>query len=79
MLRKASLACGVVSSPLYVAILVLAPALWVNHSSASQTVSELFAIGAPSRPIVVPLLLTYDVLVVAFGLGGKGDTSPGRS
>ncbi len=42
------------------------------YSAAPQTVSELFAIGAPSRPLVVPLMLTYDVLVIAFGVGVVG-------
>jgi hypothetical protein len=69
MTRKVLLVCGILSSLLDVTILVLAPMLWEHYSSTSQTVSELFAIGAPSRPLVVPLLLTYDVLVIAFGLG----------
>src|SRR5687767_885542 len=69
MVRKVLLVCGIPSSLLYVAILVLAPMLWESYSSISQTVSELFAIDAPSRPLVVPLMLTYDVLAIAFGLG----------
>jgi len=39
------------------------------YSSTSQAVSEMFAIGAPSRPLVVPLFLAYGVLLAAFGLG----------
>ena len=69
MARKVLLVCGILSSVLYGAILVLAPTQWKHYDSASQTVSELFAIGAPSRPLVVPLLLAYDALVIAFGLG----------
>jgi Protein of unknown function (DUF998) len=71
-MRKAYLVCGILSSLLYVATVALAPMLWERYSSTSQTVSELFAIDAPSWPLVVPLLLTYDVLVIAFGLGVWG-------
>lgn len=69
MAQKVLLACGILSSLLYAATLVVAPMLWESYSSASQTVSELFAIGAPTRPLVVLLLLTYDLLVIAYGLG----------
>jgi hypothetical protein len=77
--RRVFLVCGILSSLLYVAILVVAPMLWVHYSSTSQTVSELFAIGAPSRSLVVPLLLTYDVLVIAFGLGVWGSAREKRA
>jgi hypothetical protein len=50
-----------------------------SYSSTHQTVSELFAIGAPSRPFVVPLFLTYDVLVIAFGLGVWGSAGRNRA
>jgi hypothetical protein len=79
MARKVLLVCGILSSLLYAATLVLAPMLWEGYSSASQPVSELFAIGAPSRPLVVPLLLTYDVLAIAFGLGVWGSAGEKRS
>jgi hypothetical protein len=69
MVRKILLGCGIVSSVLYVATVVLAPRRWEGYSSSSQTVSELFAINAPTKPLVVPLFLTYSVLVIAFGMG----------
>ena len=69
MARKASLICGIVSSLLYIATDVLGVVRWGGYSYTSQSISELMAIGAPSRPLVVPLFLTYDVLVIAFGLG----------
>ena len=34
-----------------------------------MTVSELSAIGAPSRPVVIPLLTAHGALVIPFGLG----------
>jgi hypothetical protein len=79
MTRKVLLVCGILSSLLYVATLVLAPMRWEDYSSTSQTVSELFAIGAPSRPLVVPHFLAYDVLVIATGLGVWGSAGRKRA
>src|SRR5688572_25331772 len=42
---------------------------WEEYSSASQTVSELSAIGAPTRPLWAALGAFYTVLVTAFGWG----------
>ena len=69
MVRKVLLVCGILSSLLYVVTVVLAPKQWEGYSSTSQTVSELIAINAPTSPLVVPLFLTYSVLVIAFGMG----------
>jgi hypothetical protein len=69
MVRKILLGCGIVSSVLYVATVVLAPGRWEGYSSSSQTVSELIAINAPTSGLVVPLFLTYSLLVIAFGMG----------
>jgi hypothetical protein len=59
MTRKILLVCGVLSSVLYVAMNVFVAMQWAGYSSASQTVSELSAIGAPTRPLWVPLGLVY--------------------
>ena len=69
MTRKILLICGIVSSLLYVAMNVFVPMQWEGYSSASQTVSELSAIGAPTRPLWVPLGVAYTLLVAAFGWG----------
>jgi hypothetical protein len=69
MVRKVLLFCGIVSSLFYVATTIVGAMLWEGYSSISQTVSELFAIGAPTRPLVVLLLIIYDLLLYAFGLG----------
>jgi uncharacterized protein DUF998 len=68
-LQKALLACGIAAPLLYAAMLIYVPTRWAAYSSASQTVSELSAIGAPTRALWVPLGLLYTVLLVAFGLG----------
>jgi pimeloyl-ACP methyl ester carboxylesterase len=69
MLRKALLACGIVSSLLYLAMNVFVPMQWDAYSSFSQTISELSAIDAPTRPLWVPLGIVYTLLVAAFGVG----------
>jgi hypothetical protein len=69
MLRKVLLVCGILSSLLYVGTDILAARLYEGYSYTGQTISELFAIGAPTRPLVVSLFLTRSVLQVAFGLG----------
>jgi hypothetical protein len=63
------LLCGLASSLLYVAMTVFVPLQWPAYSSSSQTISELSAIGAPTRPLWVPLGIVYTLLVAAFGVG----------
>jgi hypothetical protein len=69
MARKALLVCGILSSLLYVGTDILGAMRYEGYSYTSQTISELAAIGAPTRPLVDPLFLTYDVLLTAFGVG----------
>jgi Protein of unknown function (DUF998) len=67
--RNVLLYCGILSSLLYVGANVLGARRWRDYSLTSHTVSELSAIGAPSRPLVVPLLTAHGALVIPFGLG----------
>jgi hypothetical protein len=67
--RKVLLACGFLSALLYIATDIIGTIRFEGYSYTSQTVSELFAIDAPTRPLVVPLLTAYAILVYAFGLG----------
>jgi hypothetical protein len=53
MIRKILLVCGILSSLLYVAMNVLVAMEWEGYSSVSQTISELSAIGAPTRSLWV--------------------------
>jgi hypothetical protein len=69
MVRNLLFICGIVSSLLYIAMNVFIPMQWEAYNSASQTVSELSAIGAPTRPLWVPLGIAYTLLVAAFGWG----------
>ena len=59
---------GALSSLLYAGADVLAAMRYGGYGYASQTISELSAIGAPTRTLVVALALAYDVLVIGFGL-----------
>jgi hypothetical protein len=68
-LRDLWLACGPLSSLLYAAMTAFLPGRWPGYDSASQTISELSAVGAPTRPLWVVLAIVYTLLVVAFGWG----------
>lgn len=69
MVRKVLLICGILSSVLYIGTDILAVMRWEAYSYTSQSVSELMAIEAPTRPLVVSLFTMYNLLVIAFGFG----------
>lgn len=68
-LKKALLVCGLLSSLLYIGTDMLGTMRWEGYSQFSQTVSELIAIGAPTRTLVAVLFVLYSFLVYAFGAG----------
>jgi hypothetical protein len=68
-MRDTWLVCGVLSSLLYVAMNLIVSTQWPEYNAASQTVSELSAIGAPTRPLWVAMAMFYTLLVTAFGWG----------
>jgi hypothetical protein len=65
--RKALLTCGILAGVLYVAMTLLVGMLWDSYSTADQTISELSAIGTPTRPIWMVLGMIYAALMMAFG------------
>ncbi|HSO38659.1 MAG TPA: DUF998 domain-containing protein [Labilithrix sp.] len=68
--RKALLVCGALGSlDYFVAANIVGPLRWEGYSSLSRSVSELSAIGAPSRPVMVALFVLYGALTMAFGVG----------
>ena len=67
--HKMLLLCGILSSLLYAIMNLLTAMLYEGYSSVSQTVSELSAIDAPTRPLWVALAVIYALLVIAFGFG----------
>jgi len=69
MLRRALLACGVVGSILYTAIDIIAGVQYPGYSFTAQAISELFAIGAPTSGLVVPVFTLSSLLTLAFAMG----------
>ena len=69
MLKKVLLSCGILASILYGAMNIICALLYEGYSSFSQTVSELSAIDAPTRPLWFSLGLVYALLVTLFGWG----------
>lgn len=69
MTRKVLLICGMLSSLLYVAMNIFVPPQFEGYNSVSQTVSELSAIGAPTRAVWIPLGAVYTLLFTVFGFG----------
>jgi uncharacterized protein DUF998 len=65
--RKLLLTCGILAAVLYVAMTLFVGMLWEGYSAADQTVSELSAIGAPTRPLWMVLGTIYTALMITFG------------
>jgi hypothetical protein len=76
---NALLACGAVSSVLYVAADVTGSMRYPGYNYAAQAFSELLAIGSPVRPFMMMTAIFYNLLVIAFGvaviLAGEGRRS----
>jgi hypothetical protein len=69
MLPKVLLVCGILSSLMYAVMTVFIAMQWDDYNSASQTISELSAIDAPTRLLWVVPGAAYTLLVCAFGWG----------
>lgn len=69
-LTRVLLACGIAYGVTYVVLNdVVAAALLPGYDPLSQAVSELSAIGAPSRAFLVAMVPVWTGLLAAFGLG----------
>ena len=68
-MRKFLLVCGVLSSLFYIAINIIVALQYEGYDAFSQTVSELSAIGTPTRSLWVVLVTIYSILLLAFGWG----------
>lgn len=78
-IRKVVLICGVLSSILYISAYIIASLLWDSYSYTSYTVSELMAIEAPTRSLMVILFTLYNILVISYGLGILTEKSQKRN
>ncbi len=68
-MQRFLLFCGVASPLLYAFADAWTGLRWEAYSFRDQTISELGAIGAPSRPLFAALLVVVYALLLAFGLG----------
>jgi hypothetical protein len=68
-LRRVLLACGIVGAVLYPLSDIFAAMRYPGFSYRDQAVSELFAIGAPTSAIVVPLFTSSSTLLLLFAIG----------
>ena len=69
MLRKSLLICGILSSLLWVAGDIAASLSYAGYSYVDYSVSELSAIGAPTRSWLAALGLVTVLLELAFAVG----------
>lgn len=63
------LACGIFGALLYPITDIIAGNLYEGYSFDEQTVSELFAIGAPTSQLVVILFSLSSILLISFASG----------
>ena len=68
-LRRWLLVSGIVGAALYPLSDILASQRYPGFSYRDQAVSELFAIGAPTSALVVPLFTASSALLLFFALG----------
>jgi hypothetical protein len=68
-LRRALLACGILGAALYPLADIFAAVRYPGFSYRDQAVSELFAIGAPTSRLVVPLFSLSSALLFLFAAG----------
>lgn len=66
-MKKALLSCGILAALLYIAMMQLIR--YDGYNWVSQVVSELSAVGAPTRPLWFWLGWVYTALILAFGWG----------
>lgn len=78
-LNKALLACGLFSSLYYVAITIFVPLFYPGYDHMIYTISELSAIGAPTRQLWIWLAPLYIILFAAFGWGILREAGENRS
>lgn len=69
MTERILLLCGILASVLYLAANIYVPMEYPGYSVMDHTVSELSAIGAPTRQLWVFLMIPYGLLALLFGWG----------
>ena len=77
--QRALLACGLVSSLLYVGIDIFGALSGPGYSYTGQAISEMTAVGAPTRSLLLPVYFVYGLLFFPFALGIWRSAGPGRA
>ncbi|MBN9482670.1 MAG: DUF998 domain-containing protein [Bacteroidetes bacterium] len=67
--QQCLLISGILASVLYAAINIIVALQWPAYDSATQTVSELSAVDAPTRMLWIVLCTPYTLLMMAFSWG----------
>jgi hypothetical protein len=67
--RRLLLTCGIIGAVLYPLSDIFAVTRYPGFSYRDQAVSELFAIGAPTSALVVPLFTASSTLLFLFAIG----------
>lgn len=69
IVRRALVWSGILSLPLYAATDLTGGMRYEGYSFSSRAISELMAVGAPSKSFVDPFFLLYSILALTFGIG----------
>jgi hypothetical protein len=69
MFRRALLLCGILASVAYAIADVGGGLRWPGYSFADYSISELAALGTPSRPFTVVVFAIHGVLLMVFAVG----------
>lgn len=74
---KAFIICGILAPIIYIATDLFAGMIYSGYDFSSQAISELSAIGAPTRALWIAMTFIFNPLLVAFGIGiyGTGDAN----
>jgi len=68
-IRRGLLFTGPAATLLYIGLDTFAARRHVGYDYAGQTISELSAVGAPTRPLWLPVASIYSLLMIAFSFG----------
>jgi hypothetical protein len=68
-LQKILLICGIIAALLYISVDAFLASSYEGYSYTDQAISELSAIGAPTRVFWVTMTFLFNPLIIAFGIG----------
>jgi hypothetical protein len=68
-IRKSMLACGILSSFLFIVLDVISVMLYKGYNPWSQTLTELSALGSPTGPLWLLMMIIYTLLLIGFSWG----------